>query len=174
MQPEKAKKLKGLSLLDRLRLKHPVNLGMELQGFQAKYLLEGTTDLKILVSCGGDFIGSARKISEAIKMIAGSEQREFHEYDVTKIETTYIYEEEVKETKIREECMPKKFPKANGIEMYGKRFYIVKKKPNGTSSGKIFCMYNWDTRNLVFANADRDLIEWLLSTRYKSIEHKDV
>ncbi len=174
MQPEKTKAKKGLSLLERLRLKHPVDLGMELQGFIAKYQLEGTIDKKILVSSNGEFLGSGTTIGQAIDIVALNERRNNNEYDRTKIETTYVYQEEVVETRIREECMPKKFPKANGIEAHGKRFYIVKKKPNGSSSGKIFCLYNWDTRNLIFTELDKDMVMLFLIHKYKEIEYKDI
>ncbi len=174
MQPEKVKKKLGLSLLDRLRLKHPVNLGMELQGYLGMYLLEGTIDKKILVSFNDEFLGSALTINQALEIIGSMERKNVSDYDKSSIETTYVLEDEAIETKIREELMPKKLTKANGIKIYDKRFYIVKKKPNGTSSGKIFCLYNWDTRNLIFAHWDKDLITWFLGSRYKLIEHKDI
>lgn len=70
--------------------------------------------------------------------------------------------------------MPKSFSKTTGVEMYGKRFYIVKKKPNGSSSGKIFCLYNWDTRNLLWVHYDRDMLIGFLYSKYKTIEDKDI
>ncbi len=173
-QPTKPKKVEGLSLLDRLRIKHPVDLGMEIQGYIAKYLLEGTVDKKILVSCNGEFLGSALTINEAISIIGLMERHPRKDYDQSTIKTTYVYEEALKDTKMYEECMPKRFNKKTGIEMHGKRFYIIKKKPNGSSSGKVFCMYNWDTRNLIFAHHNRDLLVWFLGSRYKLIEEKDV
>jgi len=173
-QPTKSKKAEGLSLLDRLRLKHPVDLGMEIQGHISKYLLEGTIDKKILVSCDGEFLGSAGTITESIETISKMERYPVNTYDISTIKTTYVYEEEIIEQQMREECMPKRFNKKTGIEFKGKQFYIIKKKPDGSSSGKIFCMYNWNTRNLIFAHHDRDLLEWFLGARYHLIEDKDI
>lgn len=173
-QPTPPKKVEGLTLLDRLRIKHPVELGMELQGYISKFLLEGTTDRKILVSSNGEFMCSAYTIKEEVEEIAKSERRKHEDYDISKIETTYVHEEEEIETKMREECMPKTLSVKNGIKMHGKRFYIVKKKPNGSSSGKIFILYNFDTRNKIWAHYDRDMLIGFLYSGYKKIEHKDV
>ncbi len=173
-QPTKPKKVEGLTLLDRLRLKHPVELGMEFQGYWRKYQFDGTIDRKILVSSDGDFIGSAKTIKQAIKIIAESERISPDKYDISTIEAVYTAEEEHVETKMREELMPKKLTKSNGIKINGKRFYIVKKKPNGTSSGTIFCLYNFDTRNLIWAHHNRDMLLGFLQTKYKEIEYKDV
>jgi hypothetical protein len=175
MQPAKPKKSKEITLLDRLRKKHFVELGMELKGFVSGYTLDGTRDRKILVATTeGEFLGSSRTIDESIRIIASFERRNVNEYDKSKIQTTYLHTEEEVETKIREEAMPKRFPKANGIEMYGRRFYIVKKQPNGKSSGKIFCLYNWKTRNLIFVHYDRDMLIGFLYNRYELIKDKDV
>jgi hypothetical protein len=175
MQPTKPRKTKEKNLLDRLREKHPVELGMELKGYTSDYLLEGTRDKKILDSTKlEEFLGSAKTIQEALSIISKFEKRRIDEYDASKIQTTYVHTEEELETKIREEAMPKRFPKAKGIEMYGRRFYIVKKQPNGKSSGKIFCLYNWKTRNLIFSHHDKDMLIGFLYRRYKEIEHKDI
>ena len=174
MQPQKSKKSKEKSLLDRLRERHPVELGMELKGYVSNYKLEGTKDKKILVSStDGEFLGSAKTIKEALKIIADTERKAIDDYDVTKIQTTYVYTEDEVETKIREEAMPKRFPKA-GIIMHGRRFYIIKKQPNGKSSGKVFCLYNFDTRNFIFANLDKDILIGFLYRRYAEIAHKDI
>ena len=163
-----------MSLLDRLRNKHTVNLGMELEGYTAKFLLEGTEDLKILVSSNEEFYGSAQTIDEAIDIIARFERKEPIDYNRNDIQTTYVAEEDYVDTKMYEEIMPKKLTKSNKIEMHGKKFYIVKKKPNGSSSGKMFCLYNFETRNLIWVNHDRDILIGFLATRYREIEHKDV
>ena len=175
MQPVTTKKSKEVNLLNRLRERHFVELGMELKGYISDYTLEGTKDNKILVATKDeDFLGSAKTIKEALSIIANFERKEIQDYDASKIQTTYVHTEEEMETKIREEAMPKRFPKANGIEMYGRRFYIVKKQPNGKSSGKIFCLYNWKTRNLIFSHHDRDMLIGFLYRRYEEIKHKDI
>ena len=175
MQPQKAKKFTEPSLIERLRLKHPVELGMELKGYISTYKLEGTIDKKILVSTDDDnFLGSAVDINGALSIIASFERKQVQDYDATKIETTYIHTEEGIETKIREEAMPKRYPNKEGLQQYGKRFYIVKKKPNGSSSGKVFCLYNWDTRNLIFSHLEKEMLIGFLYRRYKEIEYKDV
>ncbi len=174
MQGVKPKKSKEVSMLDRLREKHSVELGMEIKGYLGMYSLEGTKDKKILVSMSDDFLGSATNIKDAIEIIAISERKKISDYDASKIETTYVYQEEEIETKIREEAMPKKYPKKEGLQQHGKRFYIVKKKPDGSSSGKIFCLYNWDTRHLIFSHLERDMLIGFLYRRYKEIEYKDI
>ena len=175
MQPVAAKKSKEANLLQRLRERHFVELGMELKGYISDYTLDGTRDNKILVATKeGEFLGSAETIKKALSFIAKFERQEIQDYDASKIQTTYVHTEEEVETKIREEAMPKRFPKAKGIEMYGRRFYIVKKQPNGKSSGKIFCLYNWKTRNLIFSHHDQDMLIGFLYRRYKEIEHKDI
>jgi hypothetical protein len=175
MQPEKPKKNKEERLLHRLRKKHPVELGMELKGYITDYILEGTKDHKILVATKDeDFLGSAKDVRGALNIIAKYENKLITNYNPAEIQTTYVHSEEEAETKIREEAMPRRFPKASGIEMYGRRFYIVKKKPNGKSSGKIFCLYNWKTRNLIWAHWDKDMLIGFLYSKYKLIEHKDV
>ena len=175
MQGIKPKKSKEVSMLDRLREKHGVELGMEIKGFISSYSLEGTKDNKILVALSGDeFLGSATHINDALGIIATYERKKISDYDASTIETTYVNSEEELETKIREEAMPKKYPKKEGLQQHGKRFYIVKKKPDGSSSGKIFCLYNWDTRNLIFSHPDKDMLIGFLYRRYKEIEHKDV
>ena len=175
MQPQKPKKTKEISILDRLRAKHVVELGMELQGFFSRFSLEGTQDKKILVALDGDeFLGSALTINGALKIIAKYERKNLSAYNQEDIVTTYVLEPEEPETKIREEAMPRRFPKAKGYEMYGRRFYIVKKKPDGKSSGKIFCLYNWNTRNLLFAHYDKQILEGWLMTRYQEIKDKDI
>ena len=176
MQGVKPKKSKEASLLDRLRIAHGgVELGMELKGYMSTYALEGTRNKTILVSFSGDeFLGSATNINDALALIATYERKKISDYDASKIETTYVYEEEELETKIREEAMPKRYPNKEGLQQHGKRFYIVKKKPNGTSSGQIFCLYNWDTRNLVFSHHDKDMLIGFLYRRYKEIEYKDI
>jgi len=175
MQPQKSKKKTEASLLDRLRLKHPVELGMELKGYTSNFLLEGTRDKKILVSTSQEeFLGSATNIQDALSIISKFERKRIADYNVSEIQTTYVHSEEEAETKLREEAMPKKYPKKEGLQQHGKRFYIVKKKPNGQSSGKIFCLYNWDTRNLIFSHPDKDMLIGFLYRRYKEIEYKDV
>ncbi len=174
MQPQKAKKTKEVSLLDRLREKHPVELGMELKGYISDYILEGTKDKKILVSTKSEeFLGSAKTIKEALGIISRFERKKIDDYSAKDIQTTYVYTEEELETKIREEAMPKRFPKAGEI-VHGRRFYIVKKQPNGKSSGKIFCLYNWDTRNLIFSHPDKAILIGFLYRRYAEIAHKDI
>lgn len=172
-QPTKPKRIEGLTLLDRLKIKHPVELGMEFQGYWRKYQFDGTIDKRILVSSDGDFIGSARTIKQAIEIIAESERISPDKYDISTIEAVYSAEEEHFETKMREELMPKRFTEKTGIKKYGKRFYIIKKKPDGTSSGKIFCLYNFDTRNLIWAHHDKDILIGFLMTKYKEIEGRD-
>jgi hypothetical protein len=175
MQPVKPRKTKEEKLLDRLRKKHPVELGMQLKGYITDYILEGTIDKKIMVSTREEeFLGSAKNIQEALGIIANYENKTIADYNPREIQTIYVHSEEEVETKIREEAMPRRFPKANGIEIYGRRFYIVKKKPNGKSSGKIFCLYNWKTRNLIWAHWDKDMLIGFLYSKYKSIEHKDI
>jgi len=176
MQPVKPRKSKDISLLDQLRLFHGgVELGMEFIGFMGKYSLDGMKDKRILVAVNGDdFIGSAKNIEESISLIALAERRKLSDYDTSTIQTVYVAEDEVIETKIREEAMPRKYPNKEGMQQHGKRFYVVKKKPNGSSSGKMFCLYNWDTRNLVTVHGDKDFFYWFLINKYKSIEYKDV
>jgi len=175
MQPVAAKKSKEANLLQRLRERHFVELGMELKGYISDYTLDGTRDNKILVATKeGEFLGSAETMQKALSIIAKFERQEIQDYDASKIQTTYVHTEEELETKIREEAMPKRFPKAKGIEMYGRRFYIVKKQPNGKTSGKIFCLYNWKTRNLIFSHHDRDMLIGFLYRRYEEIKHKDI
>ena len=77
MQPIKSKKTKEISLLDRLREKHPIELGMELKGYISDYILEGTRDQKILVSTKSEeFLGSAATIKEALSIISKFEDWE--------------------------------------------------------------------------------------------------
>jgi len=175
MQPVKEKKLVGLSLLDRLRALHVVELGMELRGFICNYQLEGTKDKKILVSMGNDtFLGSATTIDGAIKVIADYESKKVSDYDKSKIKATYVVEEEKVETKIRPDLLPKRYPAKPGMQIGTNRFYAVKKSPDGKSSGSMYCLYNWDTRRLIVAHEDKDFFPWFLINRYGKIKHKDV
>jgi len=133
-----------------------------------------TTEQKLYISAHGDFLGSAKDIKKAIELISLAEQKPVEIYDLSKIEVKYVLEEEEIETKIREEVLPKKLTTKNGIKMHGKQFYIVKKKPDGSSSGKAYCLYNFKTRNLIWAHWDREVLVGFLATRYKSIENKDI
>lgn len=174
MQPQKEKKFKGDNLLKRLQLKHKVELGMEIPGFSHIYNIEGTKDKKLLVSYDGEFIGSGKNIKEAIERIAIFERKSIEDYDLTKVRTTYVEEEENVDTKMYEEKIPNKITARNGINMYGKQFYIAKKKPDGSSSGEVYCLYNFKTRNLLAVHWDRDILLGWLMTKYKEIEEKDV
>jgi len=175
MQPVKEKKVVGLSLLDRLRNQHVVELGMEFKGFIAEYVLEGTRDKKILISTKDDtFLGSAITIDGAIKLIADFERRNISEYNKDEIKSVYVYTENEAETKIRPEVMPKRYPKKMGFQIGANRFYAVKKAPNGKTSGSVYCLYNWDTRNLVMVHQDKDFFPWFLMNRYDKIKHKDI
>ncbi|RLA59458.1 MAG: hypothetical protein DRQ78_10610 [Epsilonproteobacteria bacterium] len=175
-QPIKeTKRKKGdLNLLERLIAKDPVALGMETPGRYGKYKLLGLESEKMIVASGDEFVASVISIKEAFKTIASVENMPINYYDMRNIVTTYVAEEEVEELKIREECMPKKFNVKTGIMLYDKRFYIVKKRPNGSSSGKIFCLYNWDTRWLLYAHHDKDILIGWLQSRYKDIEGEDI
>jgi len=175
MQPQKEVKSKKSSLLQRLRTKHIVELGMELKGFASKFTLDGTKDKKILVALNGEeFLGSAKNINEALGIIADFENKDKSDYNISEIKTTYVYQEEEIETKIREEVMPRRFPKTSGLEWHGRQFYIVKKQPNGKSSGKVFCAYNWKTRNLIGVHWDKDILIGMIMNRYHLIQDKDV
>ena len=175
-QPLDDKKLKTgeTYLLNRIMANDPIVLGMELQGRYGTFNLSGLKSGKLLVSTGDKFIVSTDNVKDAVKEIAISEKTPIEFYHKKKIETTYVAEEEITETKLYEELVPKKLTVNNGLKVHGKRFYIVKKKPNGSSSGKLFCAYNIDTRNLIFVHWNKDLVIWLLINKYKLIEHKDI
>ena len=91
-------------------------------------------------------------------------RKKISDYDASRVKSkhTYVVEEEKVETKIREEAMlPKRYPsKTLQCNIGTDRFYIVKKKPDGTIIRlHVFCLYNWDTRNLMFfAHLDKDYV----------------
>lgn len=162
-----------MTLLQRLREKHHVDLGMELKGFMSNFLLEGTSDRKILVSSDDDFLGSAITIDGALEIIGDTERRKPSDYDKNTIKTTYVYHEEEPETKFREELMPNKPTKANSIKHDGVTFYIIKKRPNGKAS-TLFHLYNWKTRNFIWLHHDRDMVIGFIYRLYHKIRDKDV
>lgn len=172
-QPQAPKAIEGSTLLQRLRVRHHVELGMEIQGFNSRYLLEGTSDKKILISSNDDFLGSAITIDDALKIIGDTERRKPSEYDKSTIKTTYVYQVEEPETKFREELMPSKATKANSIKHDGITFYIIKKRPNGKASN-LFHLYNWKTRNFIWLHHDRDMVIGFIYRLYPRIKHKDI
>ncbi len=175
-QPLDDKKLKTgeTYLLNRMMAKDPIVLGMEIQGRYGMFSLSGLKSGKLMVSTSDKFLMSTDNVKDAITEISRFENTELSYYKDRKIETTYVAEDEVVETKIYEEIMPKKPTKANSVIIGDKTFYIVKKSPNGKSSGKIFCLYTWHTRNLIWAHEDKDILIGFLYSRYKEIEHKDI
>lgn len=174
MQPQKDKPIVGLSLLERLLKDKKIEFKMEFCGFHRIYELAATNERKIYVSFDGEFIGVALNVKEVIELISTMENIPTTKYDESKIETTYVYHEEEFDRKFKEELLPKKVGATNGLKMYDKQFYIVKKGPNGKTSGTTYCLYNFKTRNLLWAHWDKSILIGWLMTKYLEIEHLDV
>lgn len=174
MQPQKDKPIVGLSLLERLLENKMIEFKMEFQGFWRKYEFIATNEKKIYVSFSGNFLGVAMNIEEAINTILIMENKPRENYDASKIITTYVYQEEIFDRKLKEELLPKKINHSNGLKMFDKQFYIVKKSPDGKSLKYAYCIYNFDTRNLLWAHWDKAILIGWLMTRYQEIEHLDI
>ncbi|MCH9712812.1 MAG: hypothetical protein K0U20_09335 [Proteobacteria bacterium] len=74
--------------------------------------------------------------------------------------------------KLEEEFFPDEMTEANTIHCFGESFFITKKDPDGISR-KNWNVYNWETRNLVICNTNKERVIGLTAIYYERIADKD-